>query len=398
MDALFDTVDTSDLTASGHWPLDGSSSVPQATTVGAVLSKAVTASSVQLTLTANGTAVAGTTGYDSTTRKVTFTPAAGLELGTTYTATLSATAASGGSLTSGATWSFTTVVSPPAPGSCPCSLYDDSVVPGIQEVRDGVPLTLGVRFSSTAAGTVTGVRFYKSAGNTGTHTGTLFTASGEQLATVTFANESTSGWQTANFNQPVAMTANTEYIMAYKSTTGILLRDGERLRVRAERREPEDGVRRRGLLLHERLPGCPLRRQLPCGRGGPVPGSAVRGRRAGTASRLVERRPGCHGLRHLVQACGGSSVALTLTGPDSAEVPGTASYDAPTGRVTFTPSAPLAAATTYTATLTATSATGQPLSDGGTWTFTTVPAPRPDGVCPCSLYQDTVTPGVTGIQ
>ena len=86
-------------------------------------------------------------------------------------------------------------------------------------------------------------------------------------------------------------------------------------------------------------------------------------------------------------------MALTVTGPDSAEVPGTATYDAPTRKVTFTPAAPLAAATTYTATLTATSATGQPLG-GGTWTFTTVPAPRPDGVCPCSLYQDTVTPGV----
>ncbi|WP_426715322.1 DUF4082 domain-containing protein, partial [Campylobacter coli] len=43
---------------------------------------------------------------------------------------------------------------------------------------------------------------------------------GQQLATVTFANESTSGWQTANFNQPVSITANTEYVMAYKSTTG----------------------------------------------------------------------------------------------------------------------------------------------------------------------------------
>ena len=133
---------------------------------------------------------------------------------------MSATATSGGSLTGSGTWSFTTVVSPPTPGTCPCSLYDDSALPGIQEVRDGVPLTLGVRFSSTTAGSVTGVRFYKSAGNTGTHSGTLFTATGQQLATVTFANESTSGWQAANFNQPVAMTANTEYIVAYKSSTG----------------------------------------------------------------------------------------------------------------------------------------------------------------------------------
>ena len=76
VDAVFDTVDNTPLTASGQWPLDGSSSVPQTTTVGAVFSKPVTASSAQLTVTAHGTAVAGTTGYDSTTRKVTFTPAA----------------------------------------------------------------------------------------------------------------------------------------------------------------------------------------------------------------------------------------------------------------------------------------------------------------------------------
>ncbi|MCU1518058.1 MAG: hypothetical protein JWQ75_2779, partial [Pseudarthrobacter sp.] len=193
VDAVFDTTDTTPLTASGQWPLAGSSSVPQSTTVGAVFSKAVTASSVQLKLTATGgTDVAGTTGYDALARKVTFTLASSLNLGMTFTATLSDTASSGGALTAGGTWSFTTVVSPPAPGTCPCSFYDDSVLPGLPEIRDGVPLTLGIRFSSTTDGTVTGVRFYKSAGNTGTHTGTLFTASGQQLATVTFANESTS--------------------------------------------------------------------------------------------------------------------------------------------------------------------------------------------------------------
>ncbi|MEO3933634.1 DUF4082 domain-containing protein [Micrococcaceae bacterium Sec7.4] len=394
VDALFDTVDTSDLTASGHWPLDGSSSVPQATTVGAVLSKAVTDSSVKLTLTANGTAVAGTTGYDSTLRKVTFTPAAVLALGTTYTATLSATDAGGGAVTSGATWSFTTVVSPPVPGSCPCSLYDDAVVPGIQEVRDGVPLTLGVRFSSVAAGTVTGVRFYKSAGNTGTHTGTLFTVSGQQLATVTFANESSSGWQTANFNQPIALTANTEYIMAYKSTTGAYSATvngfGSGLSVGNLRTASDagaysytsdfPGARSGASYLVDVVVQYP---ELPfvAGAQTPLPGSSSVA--LDTAVSAALSKPAA-----------GSSVALTLTGPGSVDVPGTASYDPATGKVTFTPAAALAAATSYTAALTATSTTGQPLSAGSTWTFTTVPSPRSDGVCPCSLYQDTVTPVV----
>ncbi|MDP9982906.1 hypothetical protein J2W14_002308 [Pseudarthrobacter oxydans] len=392
VDALFDTVDTSELTAAGHWPLDGSSSVPQATTVGAVFSKAVTASSVQLTLTADGSAVAGTTGYDPATRKATFTPSAGLDLGTTYTATLSAADASGGSLTSGATWSFTTVVSPPVPGSCPCSFFDDAVVPGIQEIRDGVPLTIGVRFSSTAAGTVTGVRFYKSAGNTGTHTGTLFTASGQQLATVTFANESTSGWQTAHFNQPVAMTAGTEYIMAYKSTTGSYSATvngfGPGLSV-GNLRTPADagaysytndfpGNRSNASYLVDvvvQYPDPPFM----AGAQTPLPGSSSVALDA-TVSAALSKPPA------------ESGAVMTLTGPDSSDVPGTSGFDGTTGRVTFTPAAPLSPATSYTATVTATSATGQALS-GGTWTFTTVPPPRTEGVCPCSLYQDTVTPG-----
>ncbi|AOT04986.1 DUF4082 domain-containing protein [Arthrobacter sp. U41] len=393
VDALFSTVDTSELTASGHWPLDGSSSVPQATTVGAVFSKPVTDSSVQLRLSANGTAVAGTTGYDPASRKVTFTPAADLDLGTVYTVALSATDASGGSLTSGATWSFTTVTSPPAPGSCPCSLYDDSVVPGIQEARDGVPLTLGVRFSSIAAGTVTGVRFYKSAGNTGTHTGTLFTASGEQLATVTFANESTSGWQTATFNQPIAMTANTEYIMAYKSTTGAYSATvngfGPGLSV-GNLRTPSDAgaysytndfpsARSAASYLVDvvvQYPDPPF----VAGAQTPLPGSSSVALDTTVSAALSK-------------PASGSGPALTLTGPGSVEVPGTVSYEEPTGRVTFTPTAPLSPAASYTATLTATSATGQTLSGGDTWTFTTVPSPRTEGVCPCSLYQDTVTPG-----
>lgn len=390
VDAVFDTADTSELTASGQWPLDGSSSVPRDTTVGAVFSKTVTASSVELTLTAGGSAVAGTTGYDPATRKATFTPAAGLDPGTTYTATLTAADATGGSLTSGGSWSFTTVVSPPAPGSCPCSLYDDAVVPGIQEVRDGVPLSLGVRFSSTAAGTVTGVRFYKSAGNTGTHTGTLFTASGQQLATVTFANESTSGWQTATFNQPVAITANTEYVMAFKSTTGSYSATvngfGSGLSVGNLRTPADAGA-------YSYTGDFPANRSsasylvdvvvqyadtpFVASAQTPLPGSSSVALDA-TVSAALSEPPA------------GSGAVVTLTGPDSGDVPGTAGYDGTTGRVTFTPSGPLDPATSYTATVTATSATGQALS-GGTWTFTTVPPPRTDGVCPCSLYQDTVT-------
>ena len=42
-------------------------------------------------------------------------------------------------------------------------------------------------------GVVTGVRFYKSPGNTGAHVGSLWNQNGVELATGTFTNESTSG-------------------------------------------------------------------------------------------------------------------------------------------------------------------------------------------------------------
>ncbi|WP_344000206.1 DUF4082 domain-containing protein, partial [Pseudarthrobacter sulfonivorans] len=42
----------------------------------------------------------------------------------------------------------------------------------------------------------------------------------QQLATVTFTGETTAGWQTATFDQPVAITPDTEYIAAYRTPTG----------------------------------------------------------------------------------------------------------------------------------------------------------------------------------
>ena len=60
----------------------------------------------------------------------------------------------------------------------------------------------GSRRSSTASST--GVRFYKGAGNTGTHVGSLWGPNGQRLAQVTFANETATGWQTATFAEAVA--------------------------------------------------------------------------------------------------------------------------------------------------------------------------------------------------
>jgi hypothetical protein len=83
-----------------------------------------------------------------------------------------------------------------------------------------------MKFRSDVAGTITGVRFYKGAANTGTHLGRLWSSSGTQLATVTFSGETASGWQQANFATPVPITAGTTYIVSYYAPVGRYAFDG----------------------------------------------------------------------------------------------------------------------------------------------------------------------------
>ena len=82
------------------------------------------------------------------------------------------------------------------------------------------PATLGVKFRSDVSGSVTGIRFYKGAGNNGTHIGLLYSGSGTPLAQATFTSETAAGWQQVNFPSAVSIAANTTYIAAFFSTSG----------------------------------------------------------------------------------------------------------------------------------------------------------------------------------
>ncbi len=104
--------------------------------------------------------------------------------------------------------------------SCPCSIWGNAVTPPTPDSGDPSSVELGVKFTSETFGTVTGVRFYKSAANTGTHTGSLWSSSGERLATATFTNETASGWQQVNFSTPVDVFPGTTYIASYFAPSG----------------------------------------------------------------------------------------------------------------------------------------------------------------------------------
>ncbi|WP_311043459.1 DUF4082 domain-containing protein [Rhizobium lentis] len=95
-----------------------------------------------------------------------------------------------------------------------------SAAPAVINTNDASSVELGVKFTTSVAGTVTGIRFYKGDLNTGTHTGSLWSSTGTRLATLTFANETASGWQTAFFTSPVSVTAGQTYTASYHTNTG----------------------------------------------------------------------------------------------------------------------------------------------------------------------------------
>ena len=76
-----------------------------------------------------------------------------------------------------------------------------------------------MRFVASSSGMITGIRYYKTAGDTGAHTGSLWTSAGTLVATVSFADSgSVSGWQTATFTNPVHIAAGTTYVAAVHTT------------------------------------------------------------------------------------------------------------------------------------------------------------------------------------
>jgi hypothetical protein len=107
--------------------------------------------------------------------------------------------------------------SPPVTGA---TIFSASATPQTITDTDSKSVELGVKFQASTAGTISGIRFYKGPQNTGTHTGALWNSAGTKLASVTFTNETASGWQQANFSSPVSIAAGTTYVASYHAPVG----------------------------------------------------------------------------------------------------------------------------------------------------------------------------------
>jgi Domain of unknown function (DUF4082) len=107
-----------------------------------------------------------------------------------------------------------------ASGAAVEALWPTTITPTTMTSSDDKSVEIGVRFEAAVTGSVVGIQFYKGSQNTGTHTGSLWTSQGTLLATVTFTNETASGWQRALFDRPVPITANTTYVASYHAPNG----------------------------------------------------------------------------------------------------------------------------------------------------------------------------------
>lgn len=79
---------------------------------------------------------------------------------------------------------------------------------------------LGVKFKSSVAGYVKGIRFFSSNSPSGKYTGHLWTSSGTLMDSAVFNSVTASGWQEVLFAEPILIEADTIYVASYHTTGG----------------------------------------------------------------------------------------------------------------------------------------------------------------------------------
>ncbi|MDQ1386331.1 MAG: large repetitive protein, partial [Actinomycetota bacterium] len=282
-----------------------------------------------------------------------------------------------------------------APHSCPCSIWDNSATPASVGNNDGQPIDYGVKFRSDVDGTVSGFRFYKSPGDTGTHVGHLWDLGGNQLASATFSGESASGWQEVALAPPVAITAGTTYVVSIFSSAGVYSFTGGYFTSAGVDNPPlhalQTGVAGNNAVYHE----------------GPSDAFPTDSFNASnywadvimsdgpdtTPPVITSRSPAANATgvsaTHSVTATFNepmnpstiSSSTFQLLDAGSALVPASVHYDASSRTATLTPNASLSPSVTYTAVVKSgvADASGNQMGADAQWSFKTAAPPPDDG-------------------
>ena len=393
VDVIFSTTNSTPPTVTAETPASGSTGNLVSVTPTATFSQAVTPTSVSFTVKgSSGNSVAGSVSFNAADTVATFTPSSSLAASTSYTATVSgAQNASGVTMTSPFSWSFTTG----APVQCPCSIWNKGTPTGAVDSTDTNGVNLGVQFQATNNGYISAVRFYKESDNTGTHVGSLWTSTGTLLATGTFTSESASGWQELDFSTPVAITAATTYVASYYTSVGHYAATSGGLAAPVTS-GPLTALTGGGVFGYSSGNALPTTSFNNSNYWVDVVYSPSSG---STAPVVTTETPanGSTGNPVSVAPTATFSVAVTpstasFTVKDSGgnSVAGSVSFNSSDTVATFTPSSPLASGTTYTATVSgAQNSSGTPMTNPYSWSFTTSPSTQ----CPCSIWQNATPSG-----
>jgi hypothetical protein len=397
VDVIFDTTQPPSFPAvNSATPFAGSSSNPVSTDPTATFSEAVVPSSVSFTLKdPNGNLVSGATSFNTADTVATFTPASSLAPGTSYTVTVSGAKDNNGqTMLAPYSYTFTTSTAFDSGGKCPCAIWPDVAPTGVSDATDGNQVQLGVKFTATQAGAISGIRFYKVPDNGGTHTGSLWSSTGTLLATGTFATESTQGWEELDFSSPVSITAGTTYVASYHTNAAHYAYTANGL-ASAVASGPLTTLAGGGAYAYGSASTFPSNATgtnywvdvvytTPSGTFSPSVSSVTPS--SGAAGNPVTVAP----TATFSQAVVPSTASFTLKDPNGNTVPGTVTFNGADTVATFTPTNSLAADTTYTATMSGAQNTfGTPMSSPYSWTFTTAGAQ-----CPCSIWPSTAQPSV----
>ena len=183
----------------------------------ALQAASVTTNGFQLS-TVKGAAVPVQVSYNNALNEVMVQPLSPLQSGSGYTMTVQSGTAgvkdiAGNPLVAGAQWTFAT-----APNGQWSVWSGTNTAANIDPDINAVEL--GTRIRATTSGYVTALRFYKVAGQPATHVGNLWNTNGVNLATITFTNETATGWQQQALPSPVAIASNAFYIVSYRVPAG----------------------------------------------------------------------------------------------------------------------------------------------------------------------------------
>jgi methionine-rich copper-binding protein CopC len=377
--------DTTKPTVIDRQPAAESNGVSVGTTVTATFSEPVQQSSINFTLTGSSAVPASVT-YDADSRRATLTPNAALTASTTYTVTLSGARDSSGNVMDPVTWTFTTGATS---SGCPCTLWTNSTTPATASTADDSAVEVGVKFRTSQNGFITAIRFYKGAGNSGAHVGTLWSRTGTKLASVTFTGETSTGWQQATFGSPIAVTANTTYVASYYAPLGRYANNGNYFANAATTRGPLTALRNgtdgaNGVYKYG-ASGFPTSSFQSTNYWVDVVFDTTAA--DNTAPTVVATAPadGANGVSvsTTVSATFSENVnsgTMTLTGPNGTTVPATVSYDQDALALTLTPSSTLNPSTRYTVSVSGAKDAANNTMTPVSWSFTTgaLPPPGPD--------------------